>query len=407
MKIALSHPTGNQFVRHALMALHDEGALSRFYTTIGWSDDNLLAKMAPPNLRKKLSRRSYPVPSKYIRNAPLREFLRLAKPFGASATVDDVYFHLDEWVAGKLKRLKARNEVTGVFAYEDGALDTFKVARDLGLDRIYELPIGYWKAAQQMYLEEKALKPEWESTLSGLKDSAEKLARKDEELALSDIVICASTFTKSTLELYVGREKIPRIAVIPYGAPPPIPFSEVRTERGPRLRLLFVGGLSQRKGLSYLFDAVAQLGDAVELTVIGKFAFDDPAPKVLADHLQTYRYIPSLPHGDILKEMRQHDLFIFPSLFEGFALVLLEAMSQGLPCITTPNTAGPDIIDHGRDGFIVPIRDTGQIVACVEKVLADPALLVALKEASLAKAAELNWELYRARLFQLVQSTCH
>jgi glycosyltransferase involved in cell wall biosynthesis len=407
MKIALSHPTGNQFVRHALTALYDEGALSRFYTTIGWSDESVITKIAPPNLRKKLSRRSYPVPAKYIRNAPIREFFRLAKPFGVTTSVDKVYFHLDRWVAGHLPRLKAQGEVTGVFAYEDGALNTFKVAHDLGLDRVYELPIGYWKAAQKMYVEETALQPEWISTLSGLNDSPAKLERKDEELARADAVICASSFTKSTLELYDGHEKIPHVVVIPYGAPPPIKFSEVRTGRGPRLRLIFVGGLSQRKGLSYLFDAIAALGSAVELTVIGKPVFDGPAPKVLENHLKNCRYIPSLPHGDILREMRQHDLFVFPSLFEGFALVLLEAMSQGLPCITTPNTAGPDIIDHGKDGFIVPIRDTAQIVACVEKVLADPALLIALKEAALAKAAELNWELYRTRLFKLVRSTCH
>jgi len=104
--------------------------------------------------------------------------------------------------------------------------------------------------------------------------------------------------------------------------------------------------------------------------------------------------------------MREHDLFVFPSLFEGFGLVLLEAMSQGLPCITTPHTAGPDIIDHGRDGFIVPIRDTEQIVASVRKVLTDPALLPAMKEAALAKAAEWNWQKYEMKLVSLLRSRC-
>jgi len=85
---------------------------------------------------------------------------------------------------------------------------------------------------------------------------------------------------------------------------------------------------------------------------------------------------------------------------------LLEAMSQGLPCITTSHTAGPDIIDHGRDGFIVPIRNTTEIIACVEKLLAAPALLGAMKEAALAKAAELNWEKYQRSLACLLRLGC-
>jgi glycosyltransferase involved in cell wall biosynthesis len=403
MKIILSHPTGNEFVRNALLALYQEGGLLRFYTAIGWSRDNLLTKLAPTGLRKRLSRRSYPIPAKFIRNSPVREFFRLARPFGAGAvTIDDVSLDLDRRVAADLPRLKSRLGATGVFAYEDGALSTLKAARLLGLDRIYELPIGYWRAGHRIFNEEKERKPEWESTLTGLKDSPSKLSRKDEELANADTVICASSFTKSTLELYPGNS--PNIEVIPYGAPRPIGFNEVRVERSKRLRLLFVGGLSQRKGLSYLFDSVEALGDAVELTVIGQFVSEPP--KVLEAHLRKCRYIASLSHGDILRQMREHDLFVFPSLFEGFGLVLLEAMSQGLPCITTSHTAGPDIIGHGQDGFIVPIRDTAAIVACVRKVLADPALLIAMKEAALAKAGELNWEKYQTRLAGLLRSRC-
>ena len=208
MKIVLSHPTGNQNVRNALLALYREESLLRFYTTIGWSRDNPLLQLIPSGVRNRLSRRSYPLPAKYIRNSPLREFLRLARPFGNSnaVTIDDVLMDLDRRVAADLPRLKSRHKATGVFVYEDGALDTLKAAQQLGLDRIYELPIGYWKAGHQIFKEEKERKPDWASTLTGLKDSPEKLARKDEELAHADTVICASSFTKSTLDFYSGKD---------------------------------------------------------------------------------------------------------------------------------------------------------------------------------------------------------
>jgi starch synthase len=404
MKIVLSHPTGNQNVRNALLALAQGDHLLKFYTTIGWSRDNAIYGMAPAKLRDKLSRRSYPLPARLIRNAPLKEFLRLARPLGKfrSVTIDDVYQDLDHGVASELPRLKAKEGATGVFAYEDGALETMKAARELGLDRIYELPIGYWRAGHEIFHEEKELKPEWASTLTGLQDPPEKLARKDEELAQADMVICASSFTKSTLACYKGSQ--PDNHVVIYGSPPPIAFEDIPARRGPRLRILFVGGLSQRKGLSYLFDAVEALGSAVELTVVGRFASEPP--RVLQEHLGRCTYIPSLSHGEILRQMREHDLFVFPSLFEGFGLVLLEAMSQGLPCITTPNTAGPDIIDHGQDGFIVPIRDTTEIIASIETVRADPVRLAEMKRAALAKAAQLNWQRYQTQLTGILQAAC-
>src|SRR5260221_2055104 len=164
MKIVLSHPIGNQNVRNALLALYQEDSLLRFYTAVGWSQDNLLTKLAPPGLGKKLSRLSYAIPAKLMRNSPVLEFLRLARPFGSSraVTIDDVLMDLDRRVAADLPGLKSRHGATGVFAYEDGALSTLQAARQLGLDGIYELHIGYWRAGHQIFNEEKERQPEWE-----------------------------------------------------------------------------------------------------------------------------------------------------------------------------------------------------------------------------------------------------
>ncbi|TVP77697.1 MAG: glycosyltransferase, partial [Puniceicoccaceae bacterium] len=162
--------------------------------------------------------------------------------------------------------------------------------------------------------------------------------------------------------------------------------------KGQPLELLFVGGLSQRKGLSYLFAAVEALGKAVELTVIGR------RPKVtcaaLDRALAKHRHIESLPHAEVLEAMEASDVFVFPSVFEGFGLVLLEAMSRGVPCITTPNTAGPDIITDGVDGYIVPIRDVDAIVNRIENLLQNPDSLAAMSAAALATARQMTWERY-------------
>lgn len=160
--------------------------------------------------------------------------------------------------------------------------------------------------------------------------------------------------------------------------------------------MLFVGSLGQRKGLSYLFDACRQVRSAVTLTVIGRKP-DEPCA-ALDRELRAVRWIPSCPHPQILAEMAAHDVFVFPSLFEGFGLVLLEALAMGLPVITTPHTAGPDLIRDGVEGYIVPIRDSAAIAGRLERLHRDPGLLAGMSQRARQRAREYSWENYEKTL---------
>jgi glycosyltransferase involved in cell wall biosynthesis len=100
--------------------------------------------------------------------------------------------------------------------------------------------------------------------------------------------------------------------------------------------------------------------------------------------------------------MREHDVLVLPSLFEGVGLVILEAMAQGIPVITTPHTAGPDVITDGADGFIVPIRAPAEIAARLEKLRSDAARAEAMGGAARATAERWTWARYRAGLIEVV-----
>jgi glycosyltransferase involved in cell wall biosynthesis len=65
---------------------------------------------------------------------------------------------------------------------------------------------------------------------------------------------------------------------------------------------------------------------------------------------------PPRPHAEVLRLMRTCDVFVLPSIVEGRALVIQEAMSQGLPILITANTGAEDLVETGRTGFLVPIR---------------------------------------------------
>ena len=446
--ILLSHPTGNEFVRQALTAFDAAGMLGEFWTTLTWSGQNRIHRFLPKSLRQLLARRSYPASIRSrTHTVPLRELGRL---LAGAFDIDDVNVDLDRKVGARLRSLRrvrpsadSIDRFKLVYAYEDAALESFRAARESGIRRVYDLPIGYWRAAQRIFAEEAQREPEWASTLTGTRDSDEKLIRKDDELRLAERVIVASTFTRKTLvEIFSGphlrplpageegqsarnhreagvdheqhgdilplsrrerrtrsaSEGSPKIDIIPYGAPPLAP--QIRKPAGP-LKLLFVGSLGQRKGLSYLVEAVGLLRDSVELTLLGRKAANDCRPLEAA--VRQHRWIPTLHHAGVLREMHEHDLLVFPSLFEGFGLVVLEAMAQGTPVITTEHTCGPDIIENGVDGFIIPIRSAQAMAEKIDMLNSDRERLMAMKQAARRKAEAHPWKLYQQGLVEMAR----
>jgi glycosyltransferase involved in cell wall biosynthesis len=404
--LLLAHPTGNTFSRAAARAFIASGWLQEFDTCFNWNPNTPLARLLPYSLASRLSRRSFTdIPQELQHSHPWRELLRLAgvdrhlpwlkRHERGPLSIDAIYRSFDRHVAARLPALKG---LKAVYAYEDGALRTFQAAERLGLRRIYDLPIGYWRAAQQIFQEERELKPDWACTLTGLNDSAAKLERKDKELQLADLVVVPSEFVRSTL-LEHSASNAP-IAVVPFGSPPAL-AAPPQTPAGGSLRVLYVGSLGQRKGLSYALDAVQAFGAQVSLTLIGRVTAAECLPLQAA--LGRHRWIETLPHDQILEQMRQHDVLLLPSLFEGYALVISEALSQGLPVLTTPNSGATQTLRDGVEGFIVPIRDSHAISERLQQLLENRDQLAAMRHACLRRAAELSWAGYEQGLRDAVR----
>lgn len=400
--ILLGHPTGNASIRNAALAFEQAGWLGEFWTALAWSKGTLLDRALPAALRRQLARRSFAeVPPRRLHTAPAREWGRFVAPrLGLGwmtrherglFSVDGVYGSFDRAVARRLRRRPGA--VRAVYVGEDYAWASFRAATELKLRRIYDLPIGYWRAARAVLAEEAVREPAWAATLTGLQDSPAKLLRKDQELAMAELVIVASSFTRHTLE--ASPVPHPPVAVVPYGAPPPLPELPARRAGG-KLRVLFAGSLGQRKGLSYLLAAMSALKGEAELTLLGRKTAEDCAP--LNEAVARHRWIPTLPHAELLAEMATHDVLVFPSLFEGFGLVITEALSQGIPVIATAHTAAPDLLTEGVDGFVVPIRSSAAIAEKLALLAGDRARLQAMKEAALAKSAALGWSGFRDTL---------
>src|SRR5690554_512487 len=283
MNVILSHPTGNRNVREVMAALLRADQLVEFHTTITADPQSPWLKMLPGVFQKEWLRRHYEVPKEKLKSHPYLEFARIILPkLGLKsatrheagwASVDAVYRDFDRAVASSVKSLANKRKIDAVYAYEDGALETFRQAKESGLKCVYDLPIAYWETSRKLLLEEAERLPEWSVTLGGgIQDSEEKLERKTQEMELADVVVCPGKFVSDSIPLW-AKDK--HLIISPFGSPqgenPALPIAHKSKSNMKRpLRVLFVGSMGQRKGLGDLFAAMRHFSPKeVELVVMG------------------------------------------------------------------------------------------------------------------------------------------
>lgn len=404
--VLLSHPTGNVFVREAASALHEARLLDEFHTSIAACGGNLLAKIAALPGCGEIRRREIPAAlKKNLRLHPFREIGRLfasraglkfaIKHEAGFLSVDAVYRRFDKSVSYCIQN----GNFKSVYCYEDGALETFQAAKSKGVVRIYDLPIAHWKTVRRLMAEEADRLPNWACTMQGLCDSEEKLRRKDAELNLADVVICPSIFVRDSLPSEILQKK--RVEVVPFGSPVISEFAREAPGAGP-FKVLFAGSMTQRKGLADLFAAVKMLDPKLfELHIMGTPIADISFYK---SQFPNFIYHPPRAHGDVLKLMQSSDVFVLPSLVEGRALVQQEAMSCGLPIIVTRNAGGEDLVEDGKAGYLVPIRDPNAIANKLEQLFKNKDLLIEMGKAAKSKALTLSWSNYRERIVEIAKS---
>lgn len=408
-RISLVHQINPSFAQQASLALVEAGLLREVITTLAynpqapiWRSLGILPKTFKTQITNELSRRSWlSIDENLIHTYPWQEIVRiflsrtkLASSLGLS------YKQLIDWVYVCLDRHVANHHLKGVdaiYSYEDSAAITFEVAQQKGIFCLYDLPIPFHQMTRRIMLEEAERFPEIASGIESVDEPSWKLERKEREIQLADHIFVASSVTKrSLLEIGIESEKI---SLIPYGAP--IDYFQPQPKTDDCFRALYVGRVSPRKGVHYLLQAWQELtlNDA-ELLLVGRSLFP---PNWLEQYKDSCRHIPSVPHLLLNQYYSMGSVLIFPSLIEGFGLVILEAMACGIPVITTPNTGGFDIITDGVEGFIIPIRDVGAIKEKLEWCYHHPAELGEMGRAARRKAEQLTWNLYRQKLVNCIQ----
>jgi len=252
-----------------------------------------------------------------------------------------VDYEFDRWVSHRVVQTDVAFAVAGLGRHHR------RVARErFGALTVCESPtthVRYQRALVSAELEKWGAPPiDWDE---------KKIASMEEEYAESDLILTPSRFAYQSFIVH-GIPKS-RLALVPWG----VDCDEFRPMPRPDdvFRILFVGALSIRKGLPYLLEAAATLPwrDA-ELALLGGAT---PESKSL---LNGYRgmipisIVPRPPRPLLKQIYSSASVVVLPSIEDAFGLVIEEALACGTPVIATTHTGGPDVIDDGVNGFIIP-----------------------------------------------------
>jgi glycosyltransferase involved in cell wall biosynthesis len=309
----------------------------------------------------------------------------------------DVSF--DQYVSNTLKH----TDFDCFWGFQGSCLESLKVANKRLAHTICEMTIAHIPYAQKLLAEEAALHPEWADSIDFSSFPASYEKRLVEEPYEAKSVIAISEFLRNTL--IDGGVEPHKISVIPLGFDVSA-IKYIPTTVSPRnrpLRLLYAGRITQRKGVKYMLEAIAQFHkNDVELYIIGNIYGSGDA---FNKYRHLYNYRPGVSQATLFELYADYDALIFPSVLEGFGLVTIEAMGAGLPVITTPNTNATELIQNGINGFVVPIRDTEAIVQAITSMRnMSEEQFSAMRASARETALRYTWDVHRNSIEDLLSN---
>jgi len=226
------------------------------------------------------------------------------------------------------------------------------------------------------------------------------IMREEEEYEAADLITVPSAFAMNTfLEAGVPRRKM-RLAT--YGVD--LGMFHACTARQPDdFNVVFVGGLSVRKGIRYLLDAFQQLQcKNKRLTLVGTVLPEMEATINALRHNPRIQVRGHVPQEKLKEILSASHALVLPSVEDGLGLVQVQALACGCPVIATQNTGAQDVFTDGKEGFIVPIRDAAAIAERLQRLADDPELSITMSQAAVQRVKSISgWDRYGDRMFQI------
>jgi starch synthase len=397
MKALLAHP-GTQYSAQLARQLYRHNCLYRFWTSFALAQHSPVERMLSmlPRPPKWLGNRFIAgLPSEKIRTIPhleLTALLRLKLGTEMQIALHDRNERFQRTIPQS--ELQSSDIVIGFDTSSNILIDrAVSIERPFVLDQT----IAHPRSKNRVYDSIRRQFPDWSADLE-IRAEAVSAAENAEHAKATQIVV-ASSFTKATLiEHGVSADKI---ALNPYGVDLGRFSLRLRPHERRPFRFLFAGLVSARKGIPLLLESWKTLAPKnAELWIVGPVS--PTAPSTWLDGAGI-NFLGKVSNIELAGIMAESDVFVFPSYFEGFALVLLEAMASGLPVITTTATAGPDIMTPGEDGWIIEPGNLDTLIKAMRFCLENRDRVTEMGRNARRTAERFSWDAYGDRWVKILQ----
>jgi glycosyltransferase involved in cell wall biosynthesis len=377
-------------------SLSEANLLQRFVTTVttGNGHDPAGFKYLPKGLRDKLSdqlkRRQVPdFLDVQVETVQFPEMVNLAaRRFG----VGEVRRHrIWEWAETTFDHTVAgrwAGKAPCIYGCEHASVETFRKQKEAGGYNILWQVIAHHQTMTRLLREELDAFPatttpyqrELFATLPRIN------ARKDKQYADADLIVTNSEFARQTfIEAGLSADKVRSAQT---GCPPVLSGAIEERQSAPMI-FLSAGSQSVRKGIPYLLEAWRRLQPVAgaELWLVGQMEL----PPGLLKNLPANVIIkPPVARDELETILRRASVLVLPTLGEGLAHIVLEALSAGLAIVTTENSGCGDLVEDGVNGWKIPIRDSDALSDRISWCLDHPSEVAEMQRQSQRRAA--GWQ---------------
>jgi glycosyltransferase involved in cell wall biosynthesis len=313
------------------------------------------------------------------RRTPHLQFIEVGEKFGCA-------------VRDELRKRKDLSANTVFFGYDTGALEPLEWCQKQGIKCVVDQMDPNRIEVKLVQKEEKHW-PGW--ALHAASVPEEYFKRREQEWALADRIVVNSPWSADALvQQGVKRDKL---VVIPlcYEINPEKQKNENRNQfqlsafsfsASAPLRVLFLGQVILRKGIQYLIEAAKLLqNEPVQFDVVGPIGISEDAIKSAPPNVTFHG---RAARDEAARWYGQSDIFILPTISDGFAITQIEAMAHGLPVIATANCGV--VVTSGSEGFIIPARDSLALAKALLRYMTEPEILSCHRAAALTKSKQFS-----------------
>lgn len=406
-KVIIAHP-GRQHSFRLSSALKKHGLLFKYISTVYNKESSLLMKIGKivlnnDNLRRLRNRKNNDlldhevVQFNELYGLFLLLILRLDSKKYLFNPLNDYFSKL---FGKKVANFAIKNNVNAVICYDTNARTCFEILEKKAphIIRIIDHAHPPRNFLYDVYKNLESSSKEFTLTYENCEylTSESRIKKDAAEIDSAQKHIVASNF--SIKALYYNNVSSRDICKVPYGVNHDV-FQQIKSKHdiNKKINILFIGEINQRKGIKQILEAAKILSTQnFEFNLIGLG---------MSNHSELYKpykeyvnFLGLVSFETLLGQLKSNDVFIFPSLGEGFGLVLLEALSSGLPVICSRNCAGPDLIEDGKNGFLIDAGDTSALVDRILWFESNRDKLPEMSQYARQSSLKYTWETYEKKV---------